>query len=68
MATENKNDTNTFNTSSEVNEFDINTLISWGTSGGNINTNGATGSTTVVDHIKTGTTYLQRTVPVVLNT
>lgn len=68
LATENKNDTNTFNTSSEVNEFDINTLISWGTSGGNINTNGATGSTKVVDHIKTGTTYLQRTVPVVLNT
>ena len=68
LATENKNDTNTFNTSSEVNEFDINTLISWGTSGGNINTNGATGSTTVVDHIKTGITYLQRTVPVVLNT
>lgn len=67
LATENKNDTNTFNTSSEVNEFDINTLISWGTSGGNINTNGATGSTKVVDHIKTGTTYLQRTVPVVLN-
>ena len=61
---ETTNDSQVYNTSSETNEFDVNTLISWGDSK-DVTLSGAT---IVVDHIKTGTTYLQRTVPNVINT
>lgn len=61
---ETTNDSQSYNTSSEINEFDVNTLISWGDS----KDVALSGSTIVVDHIKTGTTYLQRTIPNVINT
>ena len=60
-------DSSVYDTSSDMYEFDLNTLISWEASGGSVNWPGAIGSTVVVDHVKTGTTYIQREIPTVLN-
>ena len=64
-----ENDTKTtpYNTTLDVYEFDVNTFISWGATGAS-QTGASYGSTTVVDHIKTGTTYIQREIPTVLAT
>lgn len=56
-----------YDTSDDVNEFDLNTLISWASTGAS-RTPASAGSVTVVDHVKTGTTYVQREIPVVLAT
>jgi hypothetical protein len=49
------------NTSSDVYEFDLNTLIEWNASGSTLAA--FNGEVVVVDHVKTGVTYLQRTIP-----
>ena len=59
--------TTPYDTSSDVYEFDVNNMISWGSTGSS-QTNASYGNTTVVDHIKTGTTYIQREIPTVLAT
>ena len=59
--------TTPYDTSSDVYEFDVNNLISWGSTGAS-QTPASYGTTTVVDHIKTGTTYIQREIPTVLAT
>lgn len=59
--------TTPYDTSSDVYEFDVNNLISWGSTGAS-QTPASYGTTTVVDHIKTGTTYIQREIPTVLTT
>lgn len=64
---ENNENTTPYNTSSDVNEFDVNTMISWGSTGAS-QTGASYGNTIVVDHIKTGTTYIQREIPTVLAT
>ena len=56
-----------YDTRSDVYEFDVNNLISWGSTGAS-QTGASYGTTTVVDHIKTGTTYIQREIPTVLAT
>lgn len=56
-----------YNTTSDVYEFDVNNIISWGSTGAS-QTSASYGNTTVVDHIKTGRTYIQREIPTVLNT
>lgn len=56
-----------YDTTSDVYEFDVNNLISWGSTGAS-QTPASYGTTTVVDHIKTGTTYIQREIPTVLAT
>lgn len=59
--------TTNYDTSGDVNEFDINTKISWYASGA-AKTSASEGSTTTTDHIKTGRTYIQREIPTVLAT
>ena len=59
--------TTPYDTSSDVYEFDVNNLISWGSTGAS-QTPASYGTTTIVDHIKTGTTYIQREIPTVLAT
>lgn len=59
--------TTPYNTASDVYEFDVNNLISWGSTGAS-QTGASYGTTTVVDHIKTGRTYIQREIPTVLAT
>lgn len=59
--------TTPYDTTSDVYEFDVNNMISWGSTGSS-QTNASYGNTTVVDHIKTGTTYIQREIPTVLAT
>ena len=56
-----------YDTRNDVYEFDVNNLISWGSTGAS-QTGASYGTTTVVDHIKTGTTYIQREIPTVLAT
>lgn len=65
--TDNETTTTPYDTSSDVYEFDVNTKITWGSTGAS-QTGASYGNTTVVDHIKTGTTYIQREIPTVLNT
>lgn len=60
-------ETTPYNTSSDVYEFDVNNMISWGSTGAS-QTGASYGNTVVVDHIKTGTTYIQREIPTVLAT
>lgn len=57
--------TTPYDTSSDVYEFDVNTMISWGSTGA-AQTGASYGNTKAVDHIKTGTTYIQREIPTVL--
>lgn len=64
---ENDVKTTPYDTTSDVNEFDINTMISWGSTGAS-QTSASYGNTIVVDHIKTGRTYIQREIPTVLTT
>lgn len=64
---ENDEDITPYDTTSDVNEFDVNTMISWGSTGAS-QTGASYGNTIVVDHIKTGTTYIQREIPTVLAT
>lgn len=64
---ESETTTTPYDTTSDVYEFDVNNLISWGSTGAS-QTNASYGNTTVVDHIKTGTTYIQREIPTVLAT
>lgn len=59
--------TTPYDTTSDVNEFDVNTMISWGSTGAS-QTGASYGNTVVVDHIKTGRTYIQREIPTVLAT
>lgn len=59
--------TTPYDTTSDVNEFDVNTMISWGSTGAS-QTGASYGNTIVVDHIKTGRTYIQREIPTVLAT
>ena len=59
--------TTPYDTRSDVYEFDVNNLISWGSTGAS-QTGASYGTTTVVDHIKTGRTYIQREIPTVLAT
>lgn len=59
--------TTPYDTTSDVYEFDVNNLISWGSTGAS-QTGASYGTTTVVDHIKTGRTYIQREIPTVLAT
>lgn len=59
--------TTPYDTSSDVYEFDVNNMISWGSTGAS-QTGASYGNTVVVDHIKTGTTYIQREIPTVLAT
>lgn len=59
--------TTPYDTTSDVNEFDVNTMISWGSTGAS-QTEASYGNTVVVDHIKTGRTYIQREIPTVLAT
>lgn len=65
--TENDVTTTPYDTTSDVNEFDVNTRISWGSTGAS-QTGASYGNTIVVDHIKTGRTYIQREIPTVLAT
>ncbi len=65
--TENDEKTTPYDTASDVNEFDVNTMISWGSTGAS-QTGASYGNTIVVDHIKTGRTYIQREIPTVLAT
>ncbi len=65
--TENDEKTTPYDTTSDVNEFDVNTMISWGSTGAS-QTGASYGNTVVVDHIKTGRTYIQREIPTVLAT
>lgn len=65
--TDNETTTTPYDTTSDVYEFDVNTKITWGSTGAS-QTGASYGNTTVVDHIKTGTTYIQREIPTVLNT
>lgn len=65
--TENDVTTTPYDTTSDVYEFDVNNLISWGSTGAS-QTGASYGSKTVVDHIKTGRTYIQREIPTVLAT
>lgn len=62
---EDNSDTHNYDTASDRYEFDVNTLISWGSTGDS-QTGASYGNTIVVDHIKTGTTYIQREIPTVL--
>lgn len=64
---ENNSDSKSYDTTSDVYEFDVNTLVSWGSTGAS-QTPASYGTTTVVDHIKTGRTYIQREIPTVLAT
>lgn len=64
---ENDEKTTPYDTTSDVNEFDVNTMISWGSTGAS-QTGASYGNTVVVDHIKTGRTYIQREIPTVLAT
>ena len=71
--TENDENTTPYDTASDVNEFDVNTYISWDVTGkAEIKDAGggslSDGNTIVVDHIKTGRTYIQREIPTVLAT
>jgi len=65
--TENNEKTTPYNTASDINEFDVNTKISWGSTGSS-GTGATYGTTVTVDHIKTGRTYIQREIPMVLAT
>ncbi len=65
--TENDVTTTPYDTTSDVNEFDVNNMISWGSTGAS-QTGASYGNTIVVDHIKTGRTYIQREIPTVLAT
>ncbi len=65
--TENDVKTTPYDTTSDVNEFDVNTMISWGSTGAS-QTGASYGNTVAVDHIKTGRTYIQREIPTVLTT
>lgn len=65
--TEETEDEIRYDTTSDVYEFDVNNLISWGSTGAS-QTPASYGNTVVVDHIKTGTTYIQREIPTVLTT
>lgn len=68
---QNESDSSTtpYNTASDVYEFDVNNMISWGSTGASQpEAGGSYGNIAVVDHIKTGTTYIQREIPTVLNT
>lgn len=65
--TENNEKTTPYDTASDVNEFDVNTMISWGSTGAS-QTGASYGNTIVVDHLKTGRTYIQREIPTVLAT
>ena len=65
--TENDEKTTPYDTTSDVNEFDVNTMVSWGSTGAS-QTGASYGNTKVVDHIKTGRTYIQREIPTVLAT
>jgi hypothetical protein len=62
---EDNSDTRNYDTASDRYEFDVNTLISWGSTGDS-QTGASYGNAIVVDHIKTGTTYIQREIPTVL--
>lgn len=59
--------TTSYDTSSDVYEFDVNNMISWGSTGAS-QTGASYGNTVVVDHIKTGRTYIQREIPTILAT
>lgn len=63
--TKNAVKTTPYDTASDVNEFDVNTMVSWGATGA-VQTGASYGNTVVVDHIKTGRTYIQREIPTVL--
>lgn len=63
----NETTTTPYDTSGDVYEFDVNNLISWGSTGAS-QTGTSYGRTDVVDHIKTGRTYIQREIPTVLAT
>lgn len=65
--TENDARTTPYDTTADRNEFDVNTMISWGSTGAS-QTGASYGNTIVVDHIKTGRTYIQREIPTVLAT
>lgn len=65
--TENDVRTTPYDTTADRNEFDVNTMISWGSTGAS-QTDASYGNTIVVDHIKTGRTYIQREIPTVLAT
>ena len=68
---QNESDSSTtpYNTASDVYEFDVNNMVSWGSTGASQpEAGGSYGNIAVVDHIKTGTTYIQREIPTVLNT
>lgn len=65
--TENDIKTTPYDTASDINEFDINNMISWGSTGAS-QTLASYGNKVVVDHIKTGRTYIQREIPTVLAT
>jgi len=65
--TDSDSSTTPYDTSSDVYEFDVNNMISWGSTGAS-QTSASYGNTVVVDHIKTGTTYIQREIPTILNT
>ena len=66
---QNESDTSTtpYDTTSDVYEFDVNNMISWGSTGAS-QTVASYGNKVLVDHIKTGTTYIQREIPTVLAT
>lgn len=64
---EDNSDTHDYDTTSDIYEFDVNTMVSWGSTGSS-QTGASYGNTVVVDHIKTGTTYIQREIPTVLKT
>ena len=65
--TDSDTQTTPYDTTADVYEFDVNNLISWGSTGAS-QTGVSYGRTTVVDHIKTGRTYIQREIPTVLTT
>lgn len=70
---EDNSDTHNYDTTSDVYEFDVNTYISWDVTGpaeikDENDMSLSDGNTIVVDHIKTGTTYIQREIPTVLAT
>lgn len=59
--------TTPYDTTSDVYEFDVNNMVAWGSTGAS-QTGASYGSTVVVDHIKTGRTYIQREIPTILAT
>lgn len=65
--TDSDQSTTPYDTTADVYEFDINNMISWGSTGAS-QTGASYGNTIVVDHIKTGRTYIQREIPTVLAT